>query len=139
MAWYQYTDAGGGLCRPIVGVRLRRGDTTLLVPALIDSGADRSVFDLALPQALGLDPATAQGVGVTTADGSGSRMLQWPDADVVLEFAGHAASFEGVFADPPSGGDFTNLLGREDFFTGPIVQFWNDRRRFNLDSSPDRP
>lgn len=137
MAWYEYTDLGEGVYRPLVGVRLRRGDTALLVPALVDSGADQSVFDLALVQALGLDPAAAQGVGVSTADGRAATMLRWPDADLTLEFAGHEVPFEGQFVDAPPSGDFINLLGREDFFTGLIVQFWNDRRRFNLDSSPD--
>lgn len=139
MAWYEYTDVGMGIHRPLVGVRLRRGDASLLVPALVDSGADQSVFDLALAQALGLDAAAAVGVGVSTADGRAATMLRWPDASLALEFAGHEVPFEGQFVHAQSGGDFINLLGREDFFTGLIIQFWNDRRRFNLDSSPDWP
>lgn len=138
MPWYEYTDVGGRRL-PVVTVRLRRGHLEQVVPAQIDSGASQSVFSVALARDLGLDPSAADAVGASTADGSRASMLRWPDAQVTVEFAGHAAPFTGLFVDPVEGGDFMNLLGREDFFSRLIVQFWDDHGVFNVDASPDWP
>lgn len=138
MPWYEYTNLGD-LPRPMLPVRLRRGSNVLQAPALVDSGADSSVFDLALAEALGLDPAAAQQVGVSTASGDTASMLRWPGERIVLEFAGHRTAFKGMFVAVPAGGDHLNLLGREDFLRGLTLQLWNDRRLFQIDRSPDRP
>lgn len=139
MPWYEYTESAEGRRLPLVEVLLWRGDTAWAVPAMLDPGASQSVFDLALARALGLSPSQAEVVGVGMGDGTQASMLRWPDADLVMEFPGHTANFAGVFVDPPARGDFVNLLGRDDFLAGLILQVWNDRGMFNLDSSPDFP
>lgn len=140
MPWFEYTEsAEEGRRLPLVEVLLRRGDEAWAVPAMLDPGAGQSVFDLALARALGLDPTEAEVVDVGMGDGTKASMLRWPDSDLVMEFSGHTASFAGLFADPPERGDFVNLLGRDDFLAGLVLQVWNDRGMFNLDSSPDFP
>ncbi len=97
------------------------------------------MFEIGLAWALGLDPADAEPVSVSTADGSPAPMMRWPGSRVSMEFADHRSDFKGQFVDSAAGGTFQNLLGREDFFSGLVVQFWNDRALFNVDASPDAP
>ena len=60
MPWYEYSAQDGGQPRPIAAIRLRRGDRSVRLTALVDSGADFSLFDVTVADALGLDRRNAQ-------------------------------------------------------------------------------
>ena len=105
--------------------------------ALVDSGADRSLIDASYAPLLGLDRAKAVERAVLVAGGGTLKCLEWTGAQIEFEFAGERFPFEGNFVDFPAGSDPFSVLGRADFFSKFVIQFWDAADMFNVDLSPD--
>ena len=56
-----------------------------------------------------------------------------------LQFGSDRFPFEGAFFDFAAGSDSQNLMGRRDFFSRYIIQFWDSQSLMNIDLSPDFP
>jgi hypothetical protein len=105
--------------------------------ALVDSGADASLFDAGYADFLGLKRQDAELITATAASGAQIDCLRWPDAKIELHFANQRFPFMGAFADFSVQADGENLLGRADFFQSFIVQFWESAQLMNIDLSPN--
>lgn len=140
MPWYEYSFLPGSTRPlPLIEVDLWNGATRVRFAALVDSGADLSVLDVSYADALGLDRTTAVRDQMTVAGGGQVDCLTWPGAPLEFEFAREKFPFEGAFVDVPPGSQALNLLGRKDFFSRYIVQFWDANEMLNIDLSPDYP
>lgn len=97
--------------RPVIPIRLLDGSHTIAYEALIDSGADYSIFHAEIGEALGLDIRSGERmtyVGIGGVRKNGFRH------SVVLELAGNRCGCEVVFSyglKMPYG-----ILGQEAFF-----------------------
>ena len=60
MPWYEYSALAGATPRPLVEVRLWHGSHSVRLIALVDSGADCSLFDASYADILGLDRGHAR-------------------------------------------------------------------------------
>jgi hypothetical protein len=112
-----YSRHFGGPPRPYLAVQLRNGATGLDTLALVDSGADSSLFhkDFALALGFVLDPVEAR-----TTVGVGGSVPTWY-FDIVLFVAGKHIPSRVAFADGWRGE--YGLLGRGDFFRAFRVGF----------------
>lgn len=92
----------------------------MTVNALLDTGAEFSVFDKSLAQALGVvDISSGRALRLRTAD---EREYVGYQHNVTIEFLGHRVSVPVAFCpDWPEGID--NLLGMGGFFDRFIVAF----------------
>ena len=137
MPWYEYSKDATGTPQPLVEVSLWHGSKRIRIIGQIDSGADSSTFDVTIAEALGLSRVGAVLDSCVLADGSKSPTWSWPSADLQIQFRSDRFPFRGDFVEFAPDADPTNLLGREDFFQGYIIQFWDKESIFNIDSSPD--
>lgn len=139
MPWFEYVPQRGRQPQPIVQVQLWHGDQSIHVEALVDSGAQYSLLDMAIAEALGLERRSAgvrESIGAT---GTSFPSFHWPDARLEFEFLGERIPFRGAFAPFQTADDQLNLLGRADFFQRFIIQFWDAAELMNIDVSPDFP
>lgn len=139
MPWYEYTAHGDDLFLPLLQVRLWHDDRDVRLFALVDSGADSSLFDLKYADALGLDRDDAVVEESIGASGLPFQTVRWPTTLIELQFGQERFAFNGSFIAFPPGTDTINLLGRDDFFQRFVVQFWDTARLLNIDLSPDFP
>jgi len=139
MPWYSYSATPAGDPKPLVVVRLLHGARQVRLIALVDSGADGSLLDIGYADLLGLDRAIAAVHQATGADGGAFEVYEWPPGLLELQFESHRFPFRGAFIDFGGSADGENLMGRSDFFSQFIVQFWNSRQLMNIDLSPDFP
>ncbi len=133
MAWYRFAYEAllaDGVRRPYLRLRLKVPGDPLVVPALIDSGADHSIFRGEVARSLDFDPAgfvsdQASGLGgriSTFCLRSGNLMAELVDVPGA-EFALTAAFSEKLPVD---------LLGRSDFFRLFDVAFYGEEQEFQL-------
>lgn len=94
--WYRYTRTLAGVPMPLVVVRLETDGARVEAVALIDSGADSSVFNVAIARRLGLRPGDAVPVPMTVADGSTTSAAEWPSAEVSIAFGPTGRSSAGT-------------------------------------------
>ena len=106
--------------------------------ALVDSGADCSLFDVGYADLLGLNREEANHQEGYVAGGDTIKTYRWPTNPLELQFESHRFAFEGSFVDFANA-DSVNLLGRRDFFGQFTIQFWDAQRLMNIDLSPDFP
>jgi hypothetical protein len=138
MPWYRYSATPAG-DKPYVVVRLWHGNRQIQLAALVDSGADASLLDIGYADLLGLDRAAASTVQAVVASGDTVPVYRWPAGLLELQFETHRFPFTGDFIDFGAAADGENLLGRADFFSQFIIQFWDARGLMNIDLSPDHP
>jgi len=117
--------------RPILRVRLSFGDRNQALLALIDSGADVTLFHISLARLLGIKQFAREGkvIGI-----SGEQMpiyYQWVKLD--LDGVAEPVEIEAGFVDSPGVGA---LLGQTGFFEHFRICF--DRSREELDITPSR-
>lgn len=124
---------------PYVEVRLWHGARSVRLVGLVDSGAEMSLLDAQYADLLGLDRATADVSLAVGAGGHDLTVLRWPAAPLELQFENDRFPFLGSFVEFSAGGDGVNLLGRRDFFSRYIVQFWDAAELLSIDVSPDYP
>jgi hypothetical protein len=135
--WYSYSATPSGAFKPLVVVRLWHGNRQVRLTALVDSGADSSLLDIGYADLLGLDRADATATDATGADGDTFEVFKWPDGLLELQFETQRFAFEGAFYDLGAAADGENLMGRADFFSPFIIQFWDVQGLMNIDLSPD--
>ena len=124
---------------PLVEVRLWHGSRSVRLVALVDSGADGSLFDANYADLLGLDRKDAQTLTSIGAGGTAISPVCWPNAPLEIQFEQDRFPFRGCFIDFSRQADGMNLLGRADFFQNYIIQFWDAAQLLNIDASPDFP
>jgi hypothetical protein len=107
--------------------------------AVVDSGADSSLLNIEYADLLGLDRNDAIKREARVASGDEVSVYKWPDGLLELQFETHRFPFEGDFIEFPPAADGDNLMGRKDFFSQFIVQFWDAKLLMNIDLSPDHP
>jgi hypothetical protein len=139
MPWYEYSPRGGGPSLPLVEIRLWLAGRSVRLVALVDSGADSSLFDADAADRLGLDRDIARIASSIGASGVTFSTYQWPTLPLEIEFESERFPFRGSFVDFPPDSDGVSLLGRADFFGKFIVQFWDAAGLMNIDLSPDFP
>jgi hypothetical protein len=137
MPWYDYTAIQPGHPKPYLEVRLWHGNRSVRLLALVDSGADKTLIDAQYLPLLGLDPATATTAPAVGAGGTDIDTFEFPGAPIEIQFENRRIPFAGLFIDFSAGADPMNLLGRSDFFSQHIIQFWDSAQIFNIDQSPD--
>ncbi len=98
----------------------------------MDSGADSSLLDASYADLLGLDRKKAQKSQATGATGSPITCYRWPNEYLEFQFGNRFFPFLGDFAEFTAGLDGENLLGRADFFSRYIVEFWDAARLMNI-------
>jgi hypothetical protein len=113
-------------------VRLWKGVQKISLVAVVDSGADSSLLDVSYADLLGLDRKKARKHKATGATGSPITCYHWPKEYLELEFRNKFFPFKGAFADFEAGVDGENLLGRADFFSQYIVEFWDAAQLMNI-------
>jgi len=104
--------------RPLVPVILSRpGHQSIVLIALVDSGADGCLFDTGIAKAFGLKKGD-RGVRRNSSQGisGGMRTWRWPRGRFSLDFFGTTFPIDPTFADLAVHGAAFNLLGRADFF-----------------------
>ena len=121
----------------MVEITLWHRDQHVRLVALVDSGADVSLFNVDYALKLGLDPADAQRTRAVGAGGAAVDCMSWSGLE--LEFEQDRIAFAGRFIDLPASAPRMNLLGRRDFFQRYMVQFWDGAGLFGIDISPDFP
>ena len=114
--------------RPLIeiDVSVPGNGNTVRILAMIDSGTDGTVFDSAVAQSLGIDPARCQKVklgGIGSVEGFLSTVqLSVPELKITM-------NIPVVFAEKlPMDG----LLGQKHFFQRFRVRFEKDRGKFFL-------
>jgi hypothetical protein len=138
--WYQYSPTAiPGKAEPLVVVRLYHGSKWVRLVALVDSGADNSLINIEYAEILGLDRNQATTSQVVGASGLPFPVYTWPAGLLELQFEAQRFPFQGVFLEYGPKTEGVNLLGRSDFFSQFVVQFWDARMLLNIDLSPDHP
>ncbi|MGO8750076.1 MAG: aspartyl protease family protein [Thermoguttaceae bacterium] len=109
------------LLRPEVPIHLYGPAGTVEVVALVDTGADNSIFPLSIARDLGIETTEGKGPAATAF---GGQQIALSFADVVLELsqAGVTIRWQGRlhFADFPGDTEKAVILGHEgflDYFT----------------------
>ena len=82
--------------RPVIPVHILHAGRGVACEALLDSGADFSIFHAEIADAMGLDLRKAEPVRFSGVSGSGCRGRR---RNVTLELAGHRIRCAVVFAD----------------------------------------
>ncbi len=139
MPWYKYSVTPNGHRQPLVAVRLLHGNRQVQLVAVVDSGAETSLLNIEYADLLGLDRNDATKKEGRVASGDEVTVYRWPDGLLELQFEAHRFAFAGSFIEFPPTADSDNLMGRRDFFSQFIVQFWDAKRLMNIDLSPDHP
>jgi hypothetical protein len=116
--------------RPCLDVILRGPGGSELgasTPALIDSGADTSVFPIEFAESLGISLAACLREPFETAGGEAEELV-WDDPVMAL-FDGQQVDLTASFEPTP-----VALLGREDFFVRYRVTIDQREQKFLLDA-----
>jgi hypothetical protein len=119
--------------RPLIPVRLRAGDRTATIMALIDSGADISLFSSSLADVLGLDLQSGRAEQI---QGISGQPVSAYFHTVTLEIVGSPDSFTAdvAFSEQLAG---TALLGQADFFEQFQIKFERYLERIELKRAPN--
>lgn len=111
--------SGGPNLRPMAVTILHGPKGSWEGPALIDSGADLSIFDLRIANSLGLDLSLATTVSL---GGIGKGNLRVLIVNVTLQIRGLEKKVRiplGLVVSPTT----PNLLGQEGFFDNFVIKF----------------
>lgn len=108
---------------------LRGPSARIPVVALVDSGADSSIFPLEIAAHLGIDLGQCRREDCTTAAGPSTQHIWEPGLDAQVQAMNVTVHLRGAFSETPVG-----LLGREDFFDAFRVSFDHRRQTFRLEA-----
>ena len=113
------------LLRPEIPLRVCGPVGHVDVLALVDTGADNSIFPLSVATELGIEPTIGTGPGATAF---GGQRIALSFADLVLELAqnGNVIRWRSrvYFADFPNDSEKAVILGHEgflDYFTATFI------------------
>lgn len=117
-ARFEYTALSDGVLRPIVPIVLAYGNRWVSCGALIDSGADISMFDMSLAEPLGLDLSSSPVVDMI---GIAPTIQSVRLHEIDLRLAGRHCRVLAGFADLP--GHAYGYIGQRGFFDRFVVTF----------------
>jgi len=113
------------LLRPEVPLRVYGSTGHIDLLALVDTGADSSVFPLSIARDLGIETTRGTGPGATAF---GGQRIALSFADVVLELSQDDTDIRWLarvhFADFPDGNETAVIVGHEgflDYFTATFI------------------
>ena len=111
------------ISRPMISIVLYGPRGSIIVDALIDSGADRSLFHISLARAIGIDVSKYP---KATFSGIESGELHASLCDVKIEILGMRGTTKVAagFVDSPG---VSAILGQEGFFDNYRIKFEKDR------------
>jgi hypothetical protein len=133
------------LLRPEIPIRVYGPAGAAELLALVDTGADNSVFPLSIAHDLGIQTTPGRGPSATAF---GGQQIALSFADVVLELSQDDAEFRWLgrlyFADFPDGTEKAVILGHEgflDYFTATfdgegVSSYWNRTKVCRMSKSP---
>ncbi|MDP3733004.1 MAG: retropepsin-like aspartic protease [Candidatus Daviesbacteria bacterium] len=105
------------LTRPIIPISLRNGEKALRYEALIDSGADFSIFPVEIAKKLNVNIKKAKKIYFSSATGD---LVKGTISRIKLDLGRGAFETHIVFADLA---EQTGILGQYGFFDKFIVKF----------------
>ncbi len=131
---YKYTtylpdDRGKFIKRPMVEIDIFGPKGNLKQLALLDSGADRSVFNLEIAKYLGVDLSKNKISEITGITGK-TKVFVVYDVEIKVEYLG-AIKIPVGFIDSPYVGA---LLGQEGFFDANKIKFEKDHNTFEINT-----
>ena len=115
-----------GVYYPIVPVRLKYGDLGLATDALIDSGANVSVFQSSIADYFGISIFQGERISL---QGIGGHIFAYKH---VLEVEMDDYSFPSTIAFSQEMIPHINILGRDDFFFHFVISFDETSRKLTL-------
>ncbi len=118
------------IIRPIIRVRLAHQGQSVMTDALIDSGADVSLFHASLARKLGLDPES--GVCKNFYGISGEPVPGYFH-EITLQIVGMNTQVRLLVAFTEAEG-VSALLGQADFFEAFRITFERRKQRMEIDS-----
>jgi hypothetical protein len=104
----------------------------LPTPALVDSGADSSMFPLEFAHHLGIDLGSCRREECRTAGGSATQHIWEEGLDVVVQGINRTIHLGASFSETT-----VVLLGRADFFQAFRVSIDHRAQRFRLEAYED--
>ena len=107
---FPYQPIEPGKLGPVVPVRIF-GRRPILVDAFIDSGADLSLFDASVAEALGIDHQKGTKLRITMGDGDQITAYRY---QLLVQFSRY--TFKAPICFSTALGSGFNLLGRSGFF-----------------------
>jgi hypothetical protein len=126
--------------RPEVPIRIHAPGGVAELLALVDTGADNSIFPLSIAKALGVATTPGKGPSVTAF---GGQEIALSFAQIVLELWQEGASVRWpsrvYFADFPDDSEKTVILGHEGFLDYFTATFEGEACEFTLEPNPDIP
>lgn len=120
---------GSSILKPIIDIRIANGDKSLQYNALVDSGADFSIFHSGVAQALGIDIESGDKLtfgGVQKADAAAAYLHK-----VTLVIGGWKYPTVVGFSDEISD-DSYGILGQRGFFDIFSVKFDYQKEEIEL-------
>ncbi len=120
---------GSSILKPIIDIRIAAGDKSLQYNALVDSGADFSIFHSGVAQALGIDIESGDKLtfgGVQKADAAAAYLHK-----VTLVIGGWKYPTIVGFSDEISD-DSYGILGQRGFFDIFSVKFDYQKEEIEL-------
>ncbi len=116
--------------RPVIEIEVFGKDDSKKFDALIDSGADLSLFNLEIAEALGIDLTNAKSANFTGISGNvnGYRVDK---AKIKVDGFSEVIEIPACFVDSPSVGI---LLGQDGFFDLHRIKFEKDHDTFEINS-----
>ncbi len=113
--------------QPLVEIEIFGSNGNRKGMALIDSGADRSVFNIKVAKILGIDLSKASKDGVRGIFGESEVLVT--DVEIKIEHLNEKCKIPVSFIDSPFVG---LLLGEEGFFDTHRIKFEKDHDTFEI-------
>ncbi len=122
------------ISRPIITVTLFGSNGSVAVDALIDSGADKCLFNAALGREIGLD--LNRGIKETFSGIEGGQIATYVHT-IGLKISGMENEIEINAGFAEAGGVFA-ILGQEGFFDNYRIKFERDHNTFEINPLPKK-
>ena len=118
--YYGKNSMGDRVIRPVIPIKVINNDQVVRYEALVDSGADRSIFHSEVADALGIRMTAGEASGFMGATGGKARMYIHP---IQIEVGGLRFDTKVAFADVLGLKGAPGLAGQVGFFNLFVVKF----------------
>lgn len=127
---FPYVDRGYGTLVPIIPVTVGKGDNCIVTEALVDSGADQSIFDAQFAEAVGIEDVES-GEEVKFEGVSGHFLTGYLH-DVDLNVGGNPFRDVNIAFSRDMPDNAVNILGQQGFFDLFPIKFTYSARQIEL-------
>ncbi len=103
--------------KPIIPITFKHGQTELYVRAIVDSGADYSIFDASFAEQVGIPVTRFEQIKMDGIAGSLKGNLCYVNIKVIAEYFDVPVLFVKNYSGP------FNILGRKGFFERHTITF----------------